>query len=589
MAISDEFIQELKFRSDIESVVSSYVNLKRRGSTLVGLCPFHNEKTPSFTVYPNNGSCYCFGCGAGGDVISFIRKIENLDYIEAVRFLAERAGMQMPEDGYDDSMQRLRMRVLEINRAAARFFHGQLLASAGRPGLDYLLGRQLSMATIKHFGLGFAPDSWDALLHHLRGAGFHDEEIVQSDLVVRHKSRDGYFDRFRNRVMFPIIDLRGNVIAFGGRILPGSDDRAKYVNSADTPVFKKSRNVYALNFAKNSKRSGLILAEGYMDVIALHQAGFDNAVAALGTAFTAEQAKLLSRYTQEVSVTLDADAAGEKATNRAIEILSGAGVSVKVVRIQGGKDPDEFIKAYGPERFQALLEGAGNDIEYKLASARARYDTQTDDGRLSFLREAASILARVDDEIARDLYAGRVSEQNGIAKDALMREIKLLARRRRAGENKKAIREVVRRPVARDPLNPERSRWPRAAAAEETLISLLMLNPGLYPVVEQRLRPEDFLTSFNARVYAHLCGLYDTGQSMDLTRFSAAFSPDEMGRIVEIQNRKTSRENARTELEDCIGVILEEKEKMEAADPAQLSGDEWAGQLRKLAEKKKGS
>ncbi|MBQ2387312.1 MAG: DNA primase [Clostridia bacterium] len=456
MRIPDEFIEELRQRNDIESVVSSYVTLKRRGSTSVGLCPFHSEKSPSFTVYPSSNSYYCFGCGAGGDPITFIRGIENLDYIEAVRFLADRCGMRMPESGYDDTMQKLRVKIYEINRAAARFFHEQLKTPEGKVGLDYFKERELSAKTIKHFGLGYAPESWDALYKHLRGLGFTDDLIFQADLISKRKSGNGYYDRFRGRAMYPIIDLRGNVIAFGGRRINNEDKSvAKYINSSDTPVYKKSTVLYALNYAKNSKHKGIILAEGYMDVIALHQAGFDNAVAACGTAFTQEQARLLSRYTDEIIVTLDADEAGQKATNRTIEILKSTGMNIRVLRVDGAKDPDEFIKKFGAGRFQALLDGANNDIEYKISAAKAKFDITTDDGKLSALKQISQVLSQTDDPIARDLYTGRVADEFGVSKDVLIRQINVMFKSRLNNERKQHINKEISRPVSTDRVNPE--------------------------------------------------------------------------------------------------------------------------------------
>ena len=309
--LSESFISELKARNDIEEVISSYVNVKRRGRNLVGLCPFHSEKTPSFTVYPDSQSFYCFGCGAGGDVVTFVKKIENLDYIEAVKSLAQRAGLAMPEDGYDDSYAKLKTRVLEINRETARFYHQCLISPVGKKALEYLRGRGLSDNTIRRFGLGFAPESWDAVIKHLRGKGFTFDEMAAAAVAVK-SARGSYYDQFRGRVIFPIIDIRGNVIAFGGRLMDGQGP--KYLNSPDTPVFKKSRNLFALNYAKSSKESALILAEGYMDVVALHQAGFTNAVATLGTALTAEQARMISQYAAEVVIAYDSDGAGQKAT-----------------------------------------------------------------------------------------------------------------------------------------------------------------------------------------------------------------------------------------------------------------------------------
>ena len=509
MRIPDEFIEELRQRNDIESVISSYVNLKRRGSTLVGLCPFHNEKSPSFTVYPSSNSYYCFGCGAGGDPITFIRGVEHLDYIDAVKFLADRSGMRMPETGYDDSMQKLRIKVYEINRAAARFFHEQLKTEGGKKGLAYFKSRELSAATIKHFGLGYAPDSWDSLYKHLRQLGYSDDLIFAADLISKRKSGKGYYDRFRDRVMFPIIDLRGNVIAFGGRRLSEDKTIAKYINSSDTPVYKKSTVLYALNYAKNSKSKGIILAEGYMDVIALHQAGFDNAVAACGSAFTQEQARLLSRYTDDIIVTLDADEAGQKATNKTIEILKSTGIKIRVLRITDAKDPDEFIKKFGNEKFRMLIEGANNDIEYKLSSAKSKFDLSTDDGKLSALKMAAQILANTDDSIARDLYTGRIADEFGVSKDVLTRQISLIFKSRVSNEKKQRIEKEIKRSSTSDRVNPERKYNTRSAIAEETIISLLMSDPSLYEYINERIKPSDFITKFNSRVFAFLINLLE--------------------------------------------------------------------------------
>lgn len=370
MRLSDSFLEQLRANTDIESVISPYVNLRRRGKNLVGLCPFHNEKTPSFTVYPENGSFYCFGCGVGGDVITFVRRMENLDYMEAVKQLADRVGMALPEDGYDDTLAKKRTAVLAANRAAAKFFHSQLFTDRGRHALNYFLDRGLTMKTIRHFGLGFAPDDWRALKNHLNEQGF-DDILLESANLLRRSDKSGkvsYYDNFRNRVMFPIIDPRGNVIAFGGRVL--DDSKPKYINTSDTLVYKKSNGVFALNFAKNGNDGKLIIAEGYMDVIALHQAGFTNAVACLGTALTKEQANLLSRYADEIILSYDADEAGQKATARALGIFGTTGMEIKVLRLTGGKDPDEIIKKYGAQRFRDIINGAANDTEYRLLRAR---------------------------------------------------------------------------------------------------------------------------------------------------------------------------------------------------------------------------
>lgn len=588
MRIPDEFIEELRQRNDIESVVSSYVTLKRRGSTSVGLCPFHSEKSPSFTVYPSSNSYYCFGCGAGGDPITFIRGIENLDYIEAVRFLADRCGMRMPESGYDDTMQKLRVKIYEINRAAARFFHEQLKTPEGKVGLDYFKERELSAKTIKHFGLGYAPESWDALYKHLRGLGFTDDLIFQADLISKRKSGNGYYDRFRGRAMYPIIDLRGNVIAFGGRRINNEDKSvAKYINSSDTPVYKKSTVLYALNYAKNSKHKGIILAEGYMDVIALHQAGFDNAVAACGTAFTQEQARLLSRYTDEIIVTLDADEAGQKATNRTIEILKSTGMNIRVLRVDGAKDPDEFIKKFGAGRFQALLDGANNDIEYKISAAKAKFDITTDDGKLSALKQISQILSQTDDPIARDLYTGRVADEFGVSKDVLIRQINVMFKSRVNNERKQRINKEISRPVSTDRVNPEKRFNTRAAMAEETISALLFSDPSLYEYVSSLIKADDFVTTFNARVYKYLCDLLENGKTPDISYFSSEFTPDEMGKIVEIFNKKLSLDTNKQQVDDCVKVILGEQDIKKAADSS--SESDWAASIKRITDKKRGS
>ena len=588
MRIPDEFIEELRQRNDIESVVSSYVTLKRMGSTSVGLCPFHSEKSPSFTVYPSSNSYYCFGCGAGGDPITFIRGIENLDYIEAVRFLADRCGMRMPESGYDDTMQKLRVKIYEINRAAARFFHEQLKTPEGKVGLDYFKERELSAKTIKHFGLGYAPESWDALYKHLRGLGFTDDLIFQADLISKRKSGNGYYDRFRGRAMYPIIDLRGNVIAFGGRRINNEDKSvAKYINSSDTPVYKKSTVLYALNYAKNSKHKGIILAEGYMDVIALHQAGFDNAVAACGTAFTQEQARLLSRYADEIIVTLDADEAGQKATNRTIEILKSTGMNIRVLRVDGAKDPDEFIKKFGAGRFQALLDGANNDIEYKISAAKAKFDITTDDGKLSALKQISQVLSQTDDPIARDLYTGRVADEFGVSKDVLIRQINVMFKSRLNNERKQHINKEISRPVSTDRVNPEKRFNTRAAMAEETILALLFSDPSLYEYVFSLIKADDFVTTFNGRVYKYLCDLLENGKTPDISYFSSEFTPDEMGKIVGIFNKRLSLDTNKQQVDDCVKVILGEQDIKKAADSA--SESDWAASIKRITDKKRGS
>lgn len=581
MAISDEFLSELRARTDIESVISPYVNLSKRGRLVKGLCPFHNEKTPSFTIYTDSQSFFCFGCGAGGDAITFVRRIENLDYVEAVKVLAERAGMKMPEDGYDDSLAKHRQRILAANREAAKFFHSTMMSQKGKIGLDYFLGRGLSMQTIKHFGLGYAPDEWDALLKHMRSKGFTNQELYDANLVRMSNKGDRthYYDNFKNRAMVPIIDLRGNVIAFGGRVL--DDSKPKYINTSDTMVYKKSNGVFALNFAKNGNPSQIIVAEGYMDVIALHQAGFTNAIACLGTALTQEQARLVARYADEVVLSYDSDEAGQKATKRAIEIFSKTGVKIRVLKLTGGKDPDEIIKKFGKEKFRSLIEGAANDIEYSILRERDKYDLDSIDGKTKFLTAIAATLASAN-PIEQDAYASKLASEMQISKDAIMLEIKRAYKRKTEAEKKLRFNEIVKETVMpKDNINPDKAKHFRAAKAEETLLSSLMLNPDFYRKIKDELSEDLFVTDFNKRVYKALSSRLDDGRSVELSMFCAEFTPEEMGRIAQFEAMGGTISNTVAECNDCIKVLKQEKSKSSAVNAAELSDDEF----RKLFKK----
>ena len=402
MAFPENFITELTERNDIVDVVSSYVRLsKRSGANLFGLCPFHSEKTPSFSVSPDKQIYHCFGCGKGGGVINFIMEVENLSFPEAVEFLAKRAGMPMPEET-NDRESRKRARMLALNKEAARFFYSQLSTPAGAAACDYMRQRQLSPATARNFGLGFAPDSWNSLTDAMKAKGFTEQELAEAGLARRGKS-GGVYDTFRNRLMFPVIDVRGNVIGFSGRIL--GEGEPKYMNSPETLVFNKSRNLFALNLAKKSKCGYIILSEGNIDVASLHQAGFDSAVASLGTSLTPEQARLISRYTDQVIIAYDNDGAGIKAAQRAIGILEKLDLKVKVLRLEGVKDPDEFIKRKGPEAFRKLLEGSENQIDYRLRQVTAKYDLSVDEQKVDFLKEATELVARLPGTVERQVYA----------------------------------------------------------------------------------------------------------------------------------------------------------------------------------------
>lgn len=556
MALSDSFLQELKMKTDIEDVISTYVTLKRRGATLVGLCPFHNEKTPSFTVYPATQSFYCFGCGAGGDAITFLKKIENLDYLDAVKTLAQRAGLQMPQEGFDDSLSKRRRRILEMNREAARFYHSVLLSPEGKVGYDYYIGRALSAATINHFGLGFAPNQWDALLKHMRAKGYQPAELVDAGLA--RKGQKGYYDNFRNRVMTPIIDVRGNVIAFGGRVL--DDSKPKYINTGDTLVYKKTNELFALNFAKDSKEDALILCEGYMDVIAMHQAGFTNAVAGCGTALTTEQVRLISRYAKEVILTYDADEAGQKALQKAMTLFDQSDVKVRIPALAGGKDPDEIIRTYGRDKFKGMLEGASNETEFRLLALRRQYNLATTQGKIDFIGGALQILATLP-PVEQDLYVSRLSEELGVERQNMKVQLQdLVARqgnRREKREFKRIVQENMRK-TARETMATDASL--RKLRAEDRLISLLLRYPDCSRLCKD-FDPQWLTPGFAQRVFTLILQRLENGDGTELMDLRDRLTDDEMGRLSGIIARGGESADAKQEFSDCLQTIRAEQQK----------------------------
>ncbi len=589
MAIPEDIINEIKYRNDIETAISQYVNLKRRGKNLVGLCPFHSEKTPSFTVYPESSSFYCYGCHVGGDVFTFTGLIENLDYIESVKLLAERSGVTLPQDGYDDSMTRLKNTIYDINKETARFFHKYLMSPHGKWALDYYLSRGLTLATIKHFGLGAAPDSWDALIKHLKGKGFSINDMMTANVIG--KSQKGtYYDRFRKRYMFPIINIRGNVIGFSGRAVPSEEKTGgKYVNTSDTPVYKKSENLFGINFAKVNCAERIILVEGNMDVISLHQAGFTNAVAPLGTAFTSEQVNLIARYTKEIVLMLDSDAAGQKAIKKASQLLENTGLNVRVVIIPDGKDPDEFIRKSGPERFRALIEGAVSDIEYKLLMAADGMNLDSDDGKLQYLSRAAEVIAADDDVMTRDIYIGRLCEKYGVSRTALTAKVDDLRKKRNRYKQNKEISEAIKTKLTRDDINPERRLSPKGCSAEETVIAILMQHPDFYDLIKEELTPDKMVTSLNKRIYDIMVDILNSGRTLDISAFADKLIPAELGYLVALANSEKAGENAKTVLKDCARVILEEGNILNAPSISEASVEDWASNLQNIINKKKGN
>ena len=573
--IPSEFIRELEERCRLEDIVPAYLTLKRRGKNLVGLCPFHSEKSPSFNVYPGNNSYYCFGCGKGGGVINFVMEAERLDFVEAVRWLAQRAGLQVPENGQDDTMAKLRVRILEINREAGRFFYQTLMSPEGRAGLDYFRARGLDSRTIRHFGLGYAPDSGFGLVNHLRQKGY-----TQSDMA-RVSQKGNLYDRYRSRVMFPIFDLRGNVTAFGGRVL--TDEKPKYINTADTPVYHKSSGLFAMNFAKNTDSRQLILAEGYMDVIALHRAGFQNAIASLGTSLTEEQARILKRYADEVVICYDADGAGQKAAERAIPILKDTGLRVRVVTVPGGKDPDEFMRNYGeegPARFRQLVEQSGTDVEYRLDRLRAQYDISTEDGRLRYLSEAAEqVLSKLHSPMEQDIYAGKLAGETGVDRQRILETVDRLSKRERRQEEKKQIRAQMDLPQAAVSRNPDFQKRTRAALAEEGIIDFLFRHQDKAEVLQKLVPPEKFVTALNRRVYAAILGKTIHGAAT-LGNLAGELTREEIGELSGMLARREDAPATSADVEKYRKIILEE---------GQYAGSDWAknasdGDMREFVE-----
>ena len=557
MAFPAAFIDELVNRNPIEDVVGQYVSLRRSGSNLFGLCPFHGEKTASFSVAPDKGMYYCFGCHKGGGVINFQMEVEGLSYPDAVRALAKRVGMEVPEDEQYQSRYRQQERLWALHKEAARFYHSKLYAPEGQEALKYALGRGMPKATLINFGIGYAPDTWTSLVDALRRKGYSDEELRASGLVTISKKNGNLFDRFRDRLMFPIIDVRGNVIGFGGRIMNNKDpNAAKYLNSPETLIFNKRKNLFALNLAKKTKLPYMILVEGYMDAIALHQYGFDCAVASLGTALTEDGATLLSRYTDQVVLIYDGDNAGQNATKRAIPILEKAGLQVKVLQMRDAKDPDEFLKKFGADRFKLLLEESSNRVEYQLNAIRRKYDLREDEQRVKFVQEAAELICTLGSPVQREVYGGRAAEAAGISLDAMKLEINKAFKRRIAREKKK--QEAIDLAPAKN-LQPK-SRTIRydnvkSAMAEEAVIAMALKVPALLEQAKN-LKPSQFSSPLLARVYEQLQSRYAQGLEVNLGVLMD-FSAEEMSHVASIIQRQQGPVNE-TALIDCVKTILAE-------------------------------
>ncbi len=561
MPIPERYLEELTERNDIVDVVGQYVRLsKKSGANYFGLCPFHSEKTPSFSVNPSRQIYHCFGCGKGGGVISFIMEVENLSFQDAVAFLARRVNMPPPEDTDAEGSSRRKV-LLELNRDAARFFHEQLLGPQGEPARSYVARRGISPAMVKNFGLGYAPDSWSSLRDAMEQKGYSLQDLFEAGLIKRGKNGSGGYDAFRNRLMFPVIDVRGSVIGFSGRIL--GDGEPKYLNSPETRVFSKSHNLFGLNLAKKSKNGYIILVEGNIDVVSLHQAGFSGAVASLGTSLTAEQARLISRFTDEVVLCYDSDEAGRKATARAIGILEKLELKVRVLQVPGAKDPDEFIQKNGPDAFRNLIEGSANQVEYRLRDLERLHPPEGDEGRVDYLKAAVELLSGLPGSVEREVYAQRVADKAGVSRQAVLSEVARVRKRKFSAQRKKEVRDQTRPAQTAQPVfRSIRYDDPRSARAEEGLIRLLYLDPSLARGRELP-EPECFSSPVLGKFYAELLGRIQSGESLSMGVLAGRFTPDEVSHLTSVLNGTADLQNAPKALDDYIHIISHREDDSE--------------------------
>ena len=575
MAFPPAFIDELIARNPIEDVVGQYVSLKRSGSNLFGLCPFHGEKTASFSVNPSKGIFYCFGCHKGGGAVNFMMEVEGLSYPDAVRALAKRAGMEVPEDEQYQSRYRAQERLWALMKEAGRFFHAQLFSPAGEECLRYVQQRGLSKSIVTRFGIGFAPNSWNSLVDAMRKKGYTDQELKDADLVGE---KNGHiYDRFRNRLMFPIFDVRGNVIGFGGRVL--DDSKPKYLNSNETLIFNKRKNLFGLNFAKKTKMPYMILVEGNVDVVALHQFGFDNAVASLGTSLTEEQVNLLSRYTDQVVLTYDGDEAGQRAAQRAIPMLEKAGIQVRVLQVKDAKDPDEFLHKFGADRFKLLLEECANRVEYQLAGIERKYNLSVDEERVQFIREAAEFISSLPSAVQREIYGHRAAESGKISYEAMKLEVGK-AYKNRQNREKKAQEKKDLAPARNAQPKTKEFRYDnlKSARAEELVLTMVLKEPALFEKANMLAAPM-FSSAVLGRAFDQLQNRYRMGQEVSaavLTDFTA----QEMAHLAGLSQKDTGPVNEGA-LDDCIRCIVDANQKGQVD-----SDDALLARMKQLQEKK---
>lgn len=552
--LSDVFLDELKAACPIETVMGSYVNLIRRGRTYVCNCPFHSEKTPSCTVYPEQQSFYCYGCGAGGDSITFIRRMENLSFMEAVEMLAKRCGLAIPEDKEEARRSEVRARTFAINRETANFYFRNLTGS-DKTGLIYFAERKLTPATIKKFALGFAPDSWDSLAKHLLSLGYSEDELVIAGVCHRSK-KGGVYDVFRNRVIFPIVDTRGNVIAFGGRVM--DDSKPKYLNTAQTPVFDKSKNLFALNFAKDSSSNVLILAEGYMDVIAINQAGFPNAVATLGTAITPEHARIIARNSTEVIIAYDSDGAGQNATKKAIARFNEVGLTARILHIEGAKDPDEYIKKFGSDRFRLLLEKSGDAIAFQMEQCKEGLDLSKDSDKGKWLNRLIDVLANIPNILTRDVYISKAASETDVSPDVIRSQIDLFIRREKRSLKKSSWDRIKQQAAPLAMRNPEGESIQHLERSEETLLGYLLIHPEAASDTAKAVENAPKKTEFFEKIISAMASLEGNNRSATLTALGENLSTEEMARLSRILEKQRAVPPTEQVARDCINTICSE-------------------------------
>lgn len=588
MLRNDEFLYTLRNANPIDTVMGSYVHLVKRGRNYVCSCPFHSEKTPSCTIFTDTQSFYCFGCGAGGDVITFIMKIENLDFSEAVKLLAQRSGIEIPqENSQDSSLAKRKTRIYEMNRLAANFFYTNLVKGKDKQGLQYLAERKLTPATIKKYGLGYASDSWDELCVMLKKHGYTDDEIVDAWLGGRSKKNNNVYDMFRKRVMFPIIDLRGNIIGFGGRVLDGS--QPKYLNTGKTPVFDKGSNLFSMNFAKNADTKQIILAEGYMDVIAVNQAGLENVVATLGTAITPDQARLISHYAEEVVIAYDSDGAGQKATQKAINHFADVGVRTRIIRMEGAKDPDEYIKKFGAVRFRMLIDESFDATDFMLDKCENGLDLSTESGRVELLKRASKVLAEIESPLEREVYISRTSKKCDIPVHVLKSHIDDSLMKSKRSEKKREWRNITANTTyVRDELNPEAQRFKKEARAEENIIYYLLKRPEEWEQISAEAPPEIFVTSFNRRIYEAILSRMKNTEKFTISMLADEFSPEEMGKISGIEAKNRDFNINRDVFSDCVQV-LQKRSGSDISQGSEISNDDLLGLFKEKGKNRRNS